>query len=126
MELLHTCLNVADADRAVAWYVEELGFEFSWEFETADGATRNRYVADPAGVELQLSETTGVTPASHGDTWDHLAVKVPDVDAAVEEIDHHGLEQAPADQPAAGARTAFVRDPDGHVVELIEPIASSA
>jgi lactoylglutathione lyase len=28
----------------------------------------------------------------------------------------------PGDQPAAGARTAFVEDPDGHVVELIEPL----
>ncbi|MEF8843371.1 MAG: VOC family protein, partial [Haloarculaceae archaeon] len=30
MELLHTCLNVADAERSVEWYVEQLGFEESW------------------------------------------------------------------------------------------------
>ena len=44
------------------------------------------------------------------------------VDAAFEAIDHHGVRKEPADQPEAGARTAFVLDPDGHAVELIEPL----
>ncbi|QLD84821.1 VOC family protein [Natronomonas halophila] len=122
MAILHTCLNVADADRAVEWYTENLGFEESWGFETPDGETVNRYVADEDGVELQLSDTEGQTPADEGDLWDHLAVKVDDVDAAFEDIDNHGVVKEPADQPAAGARTAFVKDPDGHVIELIEPL----
>lgn len=122
MDLLHTCLNVADADRAVEFYVEELGFEASWSFETEDGETENRYVAADNGVELQLSETDGEESFEHGTAWDHLAVSVDDVDRAFEDIDHYGVVQEPADQPAAGARTAFVEDPDGHVVELIEPL----
>lgn len=120
MEILHTCLNVADAERAVEWYVAQLGFEESWGFEV--DATRNRYVADPNGVEIQLSETEGVTPDEEGDLWDHLAVRVEDVDEAFEEVENHGVVQEPADNDAAGARTAFVRDPDGHVVELVEPL----
>jgi lactoylglutathione lyase len=120
MKFLHTCLNVADADRSVEWYTEQLGFEFSWEFETDAG--RNRYVADENGVELQFSETEGVEPDDAGDLWDHLAVKVEDVDKAFEETDHFGVVKEPGDQPAAGARTAFVEDPDGHVVELIQPL----
>jgi lactoylglutathione lyase len=120
MDVLHTCLNVASADRAVEWYVEQLGFEETWGFETDD--TVNRYVAADNGVEIQLSDTEGVEPAEHGDTWDHLAVSVENVDEAFERIENHGVVKEPADQPAAGARTAFVRDPDGHVVELIEPL----
>lgn len=122
MGILHTCLNVADADRSVEWYTENLGFEESWGFETPDGETVNRYVTDEDGVELQLSDTDGHEPADTGDLWDHLAVKVDDVDAAFEAIDHHGVVKEPGDQPEAGARTAFVEDPDGHVVELIEPL----
>lgn len=121
MEVIHTCLNVADAERSVEWYVDQLGFEESWGFEV--DATRNRYVADPNGVEIQLSETEGVTPDEEGDLWDHLAVKVEDVDEAFEEIENHGVVQEPADNDAAGARTAFLRDPDGHVVELVQPLA---
>ncbi|MES3517941.1 MAG: VOC family protein [Natronomonas sp.] len=122
MAILHTCLNVADADRSVEWYTENLDFEFSWSFEAEDGETVNKYVADDDGVEIQLSDTEGVDPAEEGDLWDHIAVGVEDVDAAFEEIDHFGVIKEPGDQPAAGARTAFVEDPDGHAVELIEPL----
>lgn len=122
MVVLHTCLNVSDADRAVEWYTENLAFEESWGFESADGETVNRYVADENGVELQLSDTEGQEPSEDGDRWDHLAVKVEDVDDAFEAIDDHGVIEEPGDQPAAGARTAFVRDPDRHAVELIEPL----
>ncbi|SDG14258.1 lactoylglutathione lyase [Halorubrum xinjiangense] len=120
MEILHTCLNVADADRTADWYVDELGFERSWEFTIDD--TRNVYVADDSGVEFQLSDTAGEEPSADGDRYDHVAVGVDDVDAAFEALDHHGVVEAPTDHPEAGARVAFVKDPDGHVVELIEPL----
>ena len=122
MDLLHTCLNVADADRAVAFYVDQLGFEETWSFETEDGETTNRYVAADNGVELQLSETDGEDEFEQGTAWDHLAVAVEDVDEAFDDIDHHGVVQEPADNDPAGARTAFVEDPDGHVVELVQPL----
>ncbi|TKX57187.1 VOC family protein [Halorubrum sp. SS7] len=122
MEILHTCLNVADADRTADWYVDALGFERSWEFTVADGDTRNVYVADGNGVEFQLSDTPGEEPSADGDRYDHVAVGVDDVDAAFADIDHHGVVEAPTDHPEAGARVAFVKDPDGHVVELIEPL----
>ena len=120
MDAIHVCLNVSDADRAAEWYMDNLGFEESWEFTTGDGGTRNRYVADSNGFELQLSDTDGEDSFEDGTAWDHIAVKVEDVDAAFEEIDHHGVVEEPGDQPEAGARTAFVEDPDGHVVELVQ------
>jgi lactoylglutathione lyase len=120
MNLIHVCLNVADADESIAFY-EQFGFEESWSFRTPDDRTENRYVADGNGVELQLSETDGETEFERGTAWDHLAVGVDDVDAVFAELDHYGVEKEPADQPAAGARTAFVRDPDDHLVELVEP-----
>lgn len=122
MPLIHVCLNVSDADALANWYVEQLGFERSWEFTTPDGETRNVYVRDGDGTELQLSDTDGEEPDGRGTAWDHLAVGVDDVDAAFDRIDNHGVVQEPSDQPAAGARTAFVEDPDGHVVELVEPL----
>jgi len=120
MDVIHVCLNVSDADRTAAWYRENLGFEDAWEFTSGD--TRNVYVTDSNGIELQLSETDGDDEFEAGTAWDHLAIKVDDVDAAFADIDHHGVVEEPGDQPAAGARTAFVEDPDGHVVELVEPL----
>jgi lactoylglutathione lyase len=122
MDVIHVCLNVSDADRIADWYVSELGFERTWEFTTEDGETRNVYVADPNGIELQLSDTEGEDDFEPGTAWDHFAVKVEDVDAAFAEIDNHGVVQEPAENTPAGARTAFVEDPDGHVIELVEPL----
>ena len=122
MDALHVCLNVSDADELARWYKDQLGFEDSWEFTSEDGETRNVYVADDNGFELQLSDTERSDSFDAGTAWDHFAVKVDDVDAAFEEVDDHGVVKEPADQPAAGARTAFLKDPDGHVIELIEPL----
>jgi lactoylglutathione lyase len=122
MDLIHVCLNVADADRAVEFYTSQLGFTESWSFVTADGTTENRYLAADNGVEVQLSETEGEAEFDQGTAWDHLAVMVDDVDEAFERIDHYGVVEEPRDQPEAGARTAFVEDPDGHVVELVQPL----
>lgn len=119
--ILHQCLNVADATASIEFY-EQFGFEESWQFTTPDGETTNYYVTDADGVELQLSETAGQTDFDMGTGWDHLALAVDDVDATVNRIDHHGLAEEPGPQPAAGAYTAFVEDPDGHLVELVEPL----
>jgi lactoylglutathione lyase len=119
MEILHTCLNVADAQESIAFY-EQFGFEETWGFEDAD--TVHRYVADDDGVELQLADTAGEASFDQGTAWDHVAIRVDDVDRVFEETDTHGVVEEPGDQPAAGSRTAFVRDPDGHVLELIEPL----
>jgi lactoylglutathione lyase len=120
MSLIHICLNVTDAEESVQFYTEQLGFEESWSFESGD--TVNRYVADDNGVELQLSDSNGVDEVNVGSAWDHLALSVESVDDEFERIDHYGIVQEPQDQPAAGARTAFIKDPDGHVVELVEPL----
>lgn len=122
MDVMHICLNVSDVEESVHFYVEELAFEETWEFTTADGETVNRYVGADNGVEIQLSESEDEVPGEAGDLWDHIAVSVEDVDAAFERIDHYGVVAEPVDRPEAGARTAFVEDPDGHVVELIEPL----
>lgn len=123
MNTLHVCLNVSDADRIARWYVEELGFEESWEFTTEDGQARNVYLADDNGFELQLADAEDGPAIEVGTAWDHLAIEVESVDEAFARIDHHGVVREPTDVPEAGARVAFIEDPDGHVVELVESLS---
>jgi lactoylglutathione lyase len=111
MEFAHVCLAVADLEMSIAFYTEELGFE---RFDTPG---EDQFVAADNEMTIQLREVASVPTESR---LDHLACVVEDVDAAVERIDHYGLVQEPTDQPAAGARTAFIEDPDGNQVELIE------
>ncbi|WP_129115495.1 VOC family protein [Halegenticoccus tardaugens] len=122
MDLIHVNLNVADVDRALEFYTEELGFEETWGFDAPDGETVHRYVAADNGIEIQLSETEGETSFEEGTAWDHVALLVDDVDAAFKAIENHGVVKEPGDQPEAGVRTAFIRDPDGHKVELVGPL----
>lgn len=109
MELIHVHLNVSDVEGSIRFYTEEVGFKETWGFE--GGSTVHRYVADKNGVELQLSETGGRTEFDHGDAWNHLVLRVNDVDEAVADIDHYGIKKNPAISLQPGARTAFVLDP---------------
>ena len=121
MSFLHTCLNVADAERSVAFY-EQFGFEESLSFETDDGI-RNVFVADDEGVEIQLRDVPG-EDVDAGGAFHHLAVGVDDVDGTLERIDHHGLERGPENVEDLGVRIAFVGDPDGGLVEIIESLSA--
>ena len=100
VEILHTCLNVADAEASIQFY-EQFGFEESWGFE--DGDTRHRYVADDDGVEIQLADTEGDTTFEGGTAWDHLAIGVDDVDATFERVDHHGVPSSKVVSPSVSA-----------------------
>lgn len=122
MEFIHVNLNVTDLDQSIDFYTQELGFEHTWGFESADGTSVHRYVAADNGIEIQLTKTHGVDEVKPGAGWGHIALKVPDVDDAFARIDNHGVEKEPSDQPAAGARTAFILDPDGYTIELVEPL----
>lgn len=113
-------MNVSSADRIAAWYIEELGFSEAWEFTTEDDETRNVYVADDSGHELQLSDTAGESPDALGSTWDHIAIEVADVDQTFETVDNHGVVQEPTTYDSIDARVAFIRDPEGRVIELVE------
>ena len=117
MDIIHANLTVADIDRSVAFYTEQLGFEETKGFET--GGTVHRFVAADNGVELQLSEDEDDTAVDPGDELRHVAVEVEDVDAAFERIDHHGAAREPSGGHM-GARNAFIEDPDGYTIELVE------
>lgn len=120
MEIIHTCMNVSDGDWIANWYVEELGFEEAWEFTTPDQETRNIYLADEEGHELQLSDSIEVSPDEPGTAWDHIAIEVANVDETFETVDNHGVVQEPTNYDSIDVRVAFIRDPDGRVVELVE------
>lgn len=119
MDLIHVDLAVADVERSVAFYTEQFGFEETAGFEV-DG-TAHRFVAADNGVELQLTESQHRENAGPGEDGplQHVAVEVDDVDAVFERIDHHGAVKEPSDGHR-GARNAFVLDPDGYTIELVE------
>jgi lactoylglutathione lyase len=120
MDVLHTAVWVDDLEATREFYLDELGLEFSWEF-TGDDGVHNYFVTGESDAEIQfkhdpdrdVEEPAGI---------DHLAVEVDDTDAVVERVADRGSEvvKGPLTMAETNARIAFVTDPDGYVVELIQ------
>ena len=121
MELIHTCYRIGDIDRSVSFYVA-LGFEERRRMQIRDEAI-NVFMGLPGdGDRLELTSNFGVDSYELGTGYGHIAITVDDMDATLEELVHQGIEpERPKYQVSEGGSfIAFVRDPDGYRVELIE------
>ena len=121
MTLFHTALWVSDVERSVEFYGDLLGYEVVREFEN-DAGVRNVFLghpdpeaADDAAVQLMPADG----PVETGD-FEHVALETDDVDAAVEWLADDLVESGPTTMDEFDVRVAFVEDPDGWGIELIE------
>ncbi|AEN07566.1 Glyoxalase/bleomycin resistance protein/dioxygenase (plasmid) [halophilic archaeon DL31] len=122
MEVIHAAVSVASLDRSLEFYVDGLGLTDRWGFER-DGVT-HRYLGGSEGAEIQLVEDSDAAE-SNSRGVDHVAVEVADLDATFETLTEQT--SCPVDQPPSTltvteveTRYAFVEDPDGNRVELVE------
>jgi lactoylglutathione lyase len=122
MDVIHTALWVDDLDAMRSFYVDALGLDEHHSF-TFRG-TENVYVGGDHG-EIQFrydpDRTAPVDPDR--ETFDHVAVGVADVDAAFEDLvaaADPAVIEPPMTVEQAGTRVAFVEDPAGYVLELVE------
>jgi lactoylglutathione lyase len=121
--LVHTCVRVRDIDASLRFYLA-LGLEERGRlnFDSA----YNVYMGLP-GDEDRLELTVNIgreEPYDLGDGYNHFAVTVEDIDAALADLAEIGVEpEKPPYRPGERddlPRIAFVADPDGYRVELID------
>ena len=120
-QLLHTCYRIGDIDRSVAFY-EALGFEEIRRMAIRDEAI-NVFMGLPGdGPRLELTYNHGVDSYEPGTGYGHIAITADDLDATLERLAGQGIqpEKPPYRVREGGSRLAFVRDPDGYRIELIE------
>jgi lactoylglutathione lyase len=120
----YVILIVGDLDRALQFYTAVLGIKLghrSGDYAQLDtGATRlalytRSAMANILGMSLEA-------PSSNAPGFE-IGFKVDDVDAAVSELVAHGASPAvPPTDRFWGQRTAYVRDPDGHLIELAQDL----
>lgn len=124
VDVIHTALWVADLDRSLSFYADGLGLQRTRAF-VVRGDEENVFLAGEGETELQLKSAPGREVSADRAGFDHFAVEVEDTDAMAERLSAYGgaVVRGPLDSEAAEARIAFVADPDGHAVELIEPWA---
>jgi lactoylglutathione lyase len=122
VELIHTCYRVTDPEQSIAFY-EALGLEKRRELPIRDEAM-NYFLGVPGKdlPELELTYNFGVESYELGTGYGHVALTVDDLDATLARLKEQGIEpeKPPYSVREGGSRLAFVRDPDGYRVELIE------
>ncbi len=125
MRLLHTMLRVGDLKRSIGFYTDVLGMKL---LRTTDRPEQKYtlafvgYGTNPDHAELELTYNYGVEKYDLGSAFGHLAIAVDDAYAACERIRNAGGSVTREPGPVKGGTTviAFVQDPDGYKIELIQ------
>ena len=125
MRILHTMIRVGDLDRSLAFYTDVLGMKLLREHDYPDGKFTLAFVgfgAESDGAVIELTHNWGVEHYELGTGFGHIALEVPDAYAACAEITKRGGKVTRPAGPMKHGTTviAFVEDPDGYKVELIE------
>jgi lactoylglutathione lyase len=125
MKILHTMLRVGDLERSIAFYTDVLGMQLRRTTDRPEQKYKLAFVAyadDPDGAELELTYNYGVDRYELGNAFGHVAVEVPDAAAACEAVRGKGGKVTREAGPVKGGTSviAFVEDPDGYKIELIE------
>ena len=125
MRLLHTMLRVGNLERSVKFYTEVLGMKL---LRTTDRPEQKYSLAfvgydeEERAAVIELTYNYGVERYDLGTGFGHIAIAVPDVAHACEEVRTHGGRVTREAGPVKGGSTviAFVEDPDGYKIEFIE------
>ena len=125
MRLLHTMLRVGDLYRSIAFYTKVMGMTLLRRSENPSQKYSLAFLGygpNPEHAEIELTFNWGVDTYELGTAYGHIAIAVPDAAAACERIRHGGGNVTREAGPVKGGTTviAFITDPDGYKVELIE------
>ena len=126
MRLLHTMLRVGNLQRSIDFYTQVLGMQLLRTSENPDYKYSLAFLGfeggNPGQAEIELTYNWGVESYEMGTAYGHIALGVPDAYAACEKIKTAGGQVTREAGPVKGGTTiiAFVTDPDGYKIELIQ------
>ena len=125
MRLLHTMLRVGDLERSLAFYTDVLGMTLLRRKDYPDGKFTLAFVGyqpESEGAVLELTHNWETPSYDLGNGYGHIALEVDDAYAACEKIKAKGGRVVREAGPMKHGQTviAFVEDPDGYKVELIQ------
>ena len=126
--LAHTMIRVLDLDRTLDFYTRLFGMRVLRQKAYPEGRFTNTFIGygeEDANTVIELTCNWDQTqPYDHGNGWGHLALEVPDVRAACEQLAAEGVRiTRPPGPMKHGTRViAFIEDPDGYKIELLEPL----
>ena len=122
MKILHTCLNITDMDRSINFYTKQVGLQFVNRREVKQNNAEIAFLTDAHGGALELTHWRDKKTIAEGDNFDHIAFETDSIETKVAELRNHGVTIAmePYSLQGSTSKIAFIKDPDGNWLELIE------
>jgi len=122
---LHTMLRVGNLERSIRFYTENLGMTELRRADVPDGQYTLAFLGygdEKSNTVLELTYNYGVEHYELGSAFGHLALGVPDIYATCEKLRANGTKITREPGPVKFGTTviAFIEDPDGYKIELIE------
>ena len=126
MPFLHTSIRTSDMDRTVAFYTEVLGMELVRQKAIPERKLEISFLECKSGPQIEVIRYAGQAafqvPPYEERVFDHLAFAIDDLDAVLmmcEEKEGEVVER-PFHLPGSSSTYAFIQDPDGVTIELIQ------
>ncbi len=131
MRMLHTMLRVSNLDASLKFYCDIMGMRLLRKMDVEAGRFTLAFVGygeETESTVLELTHNWDTDSYEHGDAYGHIAIGVDDVYAACDAIRAAGGKVVRDAGPMKGGTTviAFVEDPDGYKVELLQDPARKA
>jgi lactoylglutathione lyase len=125
MRLLHTMLRVGDLQRSIDFYTKVLGMNLLRTSENTEYKYSLAFVgygSNPDHAEIELTYNWGTDKYEMGTAYGHIALSAEDIYATCDQVRAAGGNITREPGPVLGGSTviAFITDPDGYKVELIQ------
>lgn len=126
MRLLHTMLRVGNLEKSISFYTDILGMRLLRQKDYPQGKFSLAFLGygdEKQHTALELTYNWDTDHYDLGKGFGHLAIEVDDVYQAAEKIRNAGgkIIREPGPMNAGSTLIAFVADPDGYEIELLEP-----
>jgi lactoylglutathione lyase len=125
-QLLHTMIRVFDMDKSIDFYTRHLGMKLLRRKDYPSGEFTLAFVGygdETDNTVIELTHNWGQkTPYDKGNAFGHLAIGVGDIYGTCENLAKEGVSipRPPGPMKHGGSVIAFIEDPDGYKIELIQ------
>ena len=125
MRVLHTMIRVNDLDRSLAFYTDVLGMKLLRKKDYPSGEFTLAFVGygdEESSAVIELTYNWGRSSYTLGDAFGHIAIGATDIAAVCDKVRAAGFKvtREPGPMKHGGSVIAFVEDPNGYKIELIE------
>ena len=123
---LHTMIRVKDLDKSIDFYTRLLGMQLTRKNDYPSGEFTLAFIGygdESNSTVIELTHNWGQEePYDLGNAFGHLAIGVPDIYGTCEQLENEGVNipRPPGPMKHGGSVIAFIEDPDGYKIELIE------